>query len=99
MANTPLPRKLGMKPGQRALVVNAPEGYRDILGEVPEGVEIETTAGEGEYDFVQVFALDKAELDGLTDRAFNAVKRGGLLWFCYPKKSSKIQSDLTRDSS
>ena len=75
MANTPLARKLGMKPGQRVLVLNAPEGYREVLGEVPEGVEIETTQVEGEYDFVQVFALDKAELDRLTDAAFDAVKR------------------------
>lgn len=99
MANTPLPKKLGMKPNQRALVLNAPKGYMQTLGELPEGVQVETGPAEGEYDFVQVFALDKMELDGYRDEAFNAVKPGGLLWFCYPKKSSRIQSDLTRDSS
>jgi hypothetical protein len=69
------------------------------LGDLPEGVEIDTTPSEGNYDFVQVVALDKADLESHRQTAFDAVKPGGLLWFCYPKKSSKIQSDLTRDSS
>ena len=26
-----------------------------------------------------------------------ALKLGGLLWFSYPKKSSKVETDITRD--
>ncbi len=39
MAGSPLVKRLGIKPGQRVLVMNAPGMYRELLGEVPDGVE------------------------------------------------------------
>ena len=96
VASTKLLRKLRMQPGQRVLILNAPEGYLDELGPLPEGVEL-VQEPEGNLDFVHVFAKDLAELDKLAPVAAEAVKHDGLFWVSYPKKSSKVEGDLSRD--
>jgi hypothetical protein len=96
MAETPLTKKLGMKPGQRIAILNAPEGYRDLLGTPPEDVELTTTL-EGTFDMVHLFVKEKAELDTYALRVIHAVKPGGLLWIAYPKQSAKVPTDITRD--
>jgi hypothetical protein len=97
MAQTPLLKKLRLQPGQRALVLNAPEGYVEFLTDLPEGVELSTSTEVGEYDFVHLFAVDSCELDELLPAATTAAKYDGLFWISYPKKSSKTKTDLSRD--
>ena len=96
MAGTQLLKKLRMSPEQRALILNVPPGYLDELGPLPQGVEL-AEEPEGTFDFVQVFAKDLAELEKLAPVAASAVKHDGLFWVSYPKKSSKVESDLSRD--
>jgi hypothetical protein len=91
-----LVEKLGLKPGHRALVLNAPPGYVDTLFPLPVGASVDTS-GTGPYDFVQVFVHNKAEGAEYTPRAIQAVKSDGLLWFAYPKKSGSIKTDISRD--
>ena len=86
MAAAQLLRKLRMQPGHRVLILNAPAGYVDTLGELPEGVEVAERA-EGTFDFVQAFARDLAELEGLALVAVEAVKHDGLLWISYPRRA------------
>jgi hypothetical protein len=97
MAKTTLVKKLRIQAGQRVLVLNAPEGYVDSLSDLPEGVEMSTRPEGGGYDFVHLFVLDSAELHALLPGATTAVKYDGLLWVSYPKKSSKVKTDLSRD--
>ena len=96
MAPSPLVKKLGLKPGQRLLVLGAPDGYLDALGELPEGVAL-SSAPDGAFDRIQVFVRDAAEVarDGPT--AMAALADGGALWFSYPKRSSGVTTDITRD--
>jgi hypothetical protein len=96
MINSSLPKKLQMKPGQRAVVINAPAGYLDKLIPLPDGVEI-AAAPEGLFDFVQLFVNDLAQLQALLPLAIQAVKPGALLWVAYPKGSAKTGTDLNRD--
>lgn len=96
MASTKLLKKLRMQPNQRVLILNAPQGYLDELGPLPEGVEVADQPGE-DLDFVHVFAKDLAELEKLAPLAAEAVKHEGLFWVSYPKKSAKVESDLSRD--
>lgn len=96
MAET-LIKKLGIKPNQKLLILNAPEGYIESLNDLPAGVEI-STSGDGPFEFVQVFAYKKTDVDTYTPQAIQAIKTSGLLWFAYPKKSSKIKTDIHRDS-
>ncbi len=96
MAETSLVKKLVIKPGYQLLIMNAPEGYTDLLGELPEGVIIDATA-ERQYDWVQLFVKSKADLNAHAPVAIAAVKSGGLLWFAYPKKTGTIKTDISRD--
>ena len=97
MNSTDLIKKLRIQPGQRILVLNAPEGYLSDLSWLPEGVELRQKP-EGTFDFVQVFVKSVAELSEHAPNAIKAVKYDGLLWFCYPKQSSKIKTDINRDT-
>jgi hypothetical protein len=94
MGDAALIKKLGIKPGQRAAVINPPDGYADRIGP-PQGVEV-TTDLEGTFDFVQLFAKDRATLDRHLTAAHGALKPGGLFWIS-PKGSSKVPTDLNRD--
>ena len=78
------------------LIMNAPDGYTQLLGPLPAGSEVETSA-EGEFDFVQLFVHNKADIDADAETAIQVLKPGGILWFSYPKKSSKVETDITRD--
>jgi hypothetical protein len=95
MGEAALIKKLGIKSGQRAAVLNPPDGYADRIGP-PEGVAV-TTDLDGAFDFVQVFAKDRAALDRHVEAAHAALKPGGLFWVSYPKGSSKVPTDLNRD--
>jgi hypothetical protein len=96
MADTPLVKRLGIKPDDRVLLLNAPEGYEQILGELPEGAVTETNS-EGLFDFVQLFVKSIADVENQAKSAIEALKPGGVIWFSYPKKSSKIKTDISRD--
>lgn len=96
MPDTPLVKKLAIKPHYSMLLLNAPEGYREQLGTLPEGVEV-FTQGKGPFDVVHLFVQQKAELEDKAPAAIGAVKPDGLLWISYPKKTSKVSSDLSRD--
>ena len=91
-------RKLRIQSGQRMLVLNAPAGYVESLDELPAASTVSNAVSTGSFDFVQVFARDQAELDQLKATAVGSVTYDGLFWVCYPKKTSKIKSDLTRDT-
>jgi hypothetical protein len=97
MAETSLAQKLRIKPDQKLLIVNAPEGYMQLLGSLPQGTEVKTT-GSGSFDFVQVFVRNKAEVDSTAKATVKALKPSGMLWFAFPKKSSTIKTDISRDT-
>jgi len=89
-------KKLRIQSGQRLLVLNAPSGYLEALGDLPEGVKV-SEKPEGKYDFVHLFVGNSSEFGELSPVALDAVKYDGLLWISYPKKSSKVESDLSRE--
>ncbi len=96
MATSTLPKKLQMKNGQRAIIMNAPADYAEKLAPLPEGVEL-ATEPEGEFDFVQVFVKNLADVEKFVPEAAKAVKHDALLWIAYPKGGAKAGTDLNRD--
>ena len=99
MADPALLRKLKLKPGLRGAVFGAPEGYVDGLQPLPDGTTIEPDPAhaDADYDWVQLFVRDRAALERDLPAARSALKPVSQLWICYPKGSSKVQTDLTRD--
>ena len=96
MTENALTRKMKLKADQRAAVIDAPEGYLEQLEPLPRGVEVATVA-DGPFDWVQVFVRNRAELEAMLPRVVPALKPESLIWISFPKGSSKIQTDLTRD--
>lgn len=96
MAESPLAHKLKLKPGQRTALIDPPAGYLVELSPLPQDVEIVQELN-GVFDWVQIFVKNKLELDALLPRVLGALKPDSLLWISFPKGTSKIQTDLTRD--
>ena len=92
-ADATLARKLQVKPASRVLVLDAPEGYVERLGAAAETEPRE----DGAYDVVQVFVKDRLDVERRAAPALRALRRGGVLWFSYPKRASQVATDLTRD--
>jgi hypothetical protein len=98
MSESALSRKLLVKPGHRVAILNAPPSLIEQLSTLPECVDL-TWQPDGVRDVVLAFTTDSAELDRLAPAAIAAVKREGVLWVAYPKKTSKVKTDLSRDVS
>ena len=86
-SGTPLPRKLGVKPDSRVLVLGTPPAL-DL------GVPVARRAGSGSYDVVLLFCRDRADLMRQFDRAAAAHTTTGMIWVCWPKRTSGRQTDL-----
>ena len=71
-----------------------PRGYVEMLAPLPEGAKI---VSDAPADFVQFFAASRSELEARFSNALEILKPGGIFWVSFPKGSSKVQTDLTRD--
>jgi hypothetical protein len=97
VSSKPIPKKLLIKENYIVLLLNEPNGYRDLLIDLPDGVEIVSSSPQP-VDFVHLFVRDKAELEALLEKTNSYVKEDGLFWLSYPKGTSKIETDINRDS-
>jgi hypothetical protein len=77
------------------VVIGAPEGYLEALDDTTADVEAHSSPPGAA--FVQVFAHDSAELERRLPAALAALAPGGALWMTYPKQTSGLSTDLTRD--
>jgi hypothetical protein len=90
-SGTPLPQKLGIKPGHRVLLAGAPDGFD--LGPLAD-VDLHRRAGSTPYDVVLLFCTDLRRLEKeFVPRAARLVSNGGL-WVAWPKRSSGVPTDL-----
>src|SRR5215469_8898343 len=99
MADPSLIKKLGIKPKQRLIILNAPEGYTEQIGTLlPADVELLTAPTSSDtFDVVLQFVHNTTEVEKDTPKAIEMVKLGGRLWLSYPKQSSKVPTDINRD--
>jgi len=95
-SGTPLPQKLGIKPGMTVVIINAPTNYRRLLGTIPEGV---TFSGrlKADSDFVHVFIKTPRELEKLLSVLREKLPDTGTVWASWPKRSSGMPTDVTED--
>jgi hypothetical protein len=96
-SRTPLPRKLGIKPGARLGLIRPPADFADTLGEFPDGVAPRPVGRGGRFDVIVCFCRSSKELardlPGLPARLDPA----GGLWIAWPKKSAAKTSGLATD--
>ena len=93
-SGTPLVRKLGIKPGARLALINAPDGFDNTLGELPDGVTVKSRL-RAPNDVIVSFHRDAAELERRLPPLRRALGVDGGLWLAWPKRSSGIATDLS----
>jgi len=88
-------QKLRIKENFTLLTINAPADFKKNIGEVPKGVKISSDTKT--YNQVHWFVKNKEQLNKELDKVLKLVKDDVVLWIYYPKGTSKLQTDLTRD--
>lgn len=91
-SGTPLERKLGLKPGMTAVILDGPESLRLEL----DGVAVKR-ALRGHADIVLCFVTARRTLERRAVRLRTAIAPDGMVWVCWPKKASKVATDMTED--
>jgi hypothetical protein len=95
-SGTPLTQKLGIKPGMSIAVLNAPSNIDTILGELPDNVS-STRRLRGHRDLVLIFITHQVELASRVPALISAIAPNGMIWVAWPKRASKIATDMTED--
>lgn len=95
MADSNLLSKLKFRPDYRLVVINAPESYQKNLEGLQYNSDVQNFSGEA--DMIQIFAYNKADVDRFVPEIVKHLKYDGLLWLSYPKITSKIKTDISRD--
>lgn len=96
-SGTPLPKKLGIKPGHRVLLLSAPEHFESgTLGELPEGVKVGRKLS-GTADVLVSFHTERADLARRMPKLREAMEPAAGLWIAWPKRASNVPTDLTEN--
>jgi len=91
-----LAKKLGIKPGHTVAVLDEPDGFRSWLAPIPEGVRFRKSFGKAP-DVIVSFATKRRVLERRIAVGSEAIFPDGSLWVAWPKKASKVESDITED--
>jgi len=78
-----------------AVFLDAPEHLDELLGEL-EGVTVKR-ALRGHADIVLCFVVQRRDLERRAGKLREAVAPDGMVWVCWPKKASKVETDMTED--
>jgi predicted transport protein len=96
MATKTLAEKLYIRPSYTVALLNAPKGAADLLAPLPDDVTVVTNL-KTPVNLVLQFVKSSADLEKAAKELKEVLDKDVVLWFAYPKQSSKTASDLTRD--
>jgi len=97
MSEKTVAQKLGLKASQKLLVKQPPEQVAALIGALPSGAELITTATKS-CALILMFAGDKAALAKGLPACKRQLEPGGALWVAYLKGTSGKKTDINRDS-
>ena len=96
-SGTPLAKKLGIKPGFNIKLVNAPDNYFDLFTDLP----VDLNFSEDDHtkkDLVHFFTKKEDEFIKTLPFLKDQIKPNGIIWVSWPKKASKVLTDITEDT-
>jgi hypothetical protein len=97
-SGTPLPHKLGIKAGCQLAILQAPNGFSQTLGTLPEDVRVQADLGGiRPLDVVILFATERDDLVEKLPHVRKRMAPAGGFWVAWPKKAAKVATDLTED--
>jgi len=95
-SGTPLPKKLGIKEGHTVATLNEPHGFPQTLGSLPDGARVVSDL-RGHRDVVVAFFTERKAFEQRLAAMTKAIFPDGGLWIAWPKKASKVATDITED--
>lgn len=95
-SGTSLAKKLGIKPGDVVRALDAPDNYAELLARLPDGVQLTKRLAK-DARFVHVFATERGKLERVLEQLRNGIAADGTIWVSWPKKASKMPTDITED--
>jgi hypothetical protein len=102
-SGTPLATKLGLKDGMQAAFVALPPSL-DVLVRSADFARVErlddwrsVSSRERPLDIVHAFTKSRAEIEDYLSALRSAIRRDGMIWVSWPKKASKVPTDVTED--
>jgi hypothetical protein len=97
-SGTPLPAKLGIRPGHQMALVGAPPGFRELLGGLP-GTELRDGLAPGaRLDVIVYFTTSRAEFEAELGTLREHMAPACGLWIAWPKRAAKVPTDMTEDA-
>lgn len=96
-SGTPLAKKLGIAANSRVVAKHAPDDYGQLLEPIPAGAVFESVVSQA-TDIVHVFTERKAVLKTELVSLRSSIKPNGVVWVSWPKKASKMPTDITEDT-
>jgi hypothetical protein len=96
-SGTPLPGKLGIKPGTRVFAVDAPKTYQALISPLPVKAALVSTFDDT-VDVVHVFVTRKVDLSRFLKTALGKMRRDAAIWVSWPKKAAGVSTDVTENT-
>jgi len=93
-SGTPLLKKIGIKSGDRVFVVNEPNEFMGLLGELPDG-SIVVGKPKSDLNVGILFTTSAADLKKRFGSARKLLVQNGMLWVAWPKRASGVETDMT----
>jgi hypothetical protein len=93
----PLLNKLGFKPPLNLVAIDAPAEYTSWLGELPAGIQVVSKAKK-DVEAAHVFVMKRNVLERELKTLRKQLQQNGFVWVSWPKKSSKVRTDITEDT-
>ncbi|MDP8912778.1 MAG: DUF3052 domain-containing protein [Pseudomonadota bacterium] len=96
-SGTPLAKKLSLKDGQRVWWENVPDGVRSEIEKSGLALEL-LDAAEAPIDAAHIFVTSRLALEAAVQRLLPLLARAGFIWISWPKKASKLPTDISEDT-
>ncbi|HZY79836.1 MAG TPA: DUF3052 domain-containing protein [Cyclobacteriaceae bacterium] len=90
-SGTPLGKKLGLKEAFRCKIISPPDDYFNWISPLPPDLKINATK---DLDFIHLFVKDLKTFSKQFLANKKILKKDGMMWISWPKKSAKIPTDL-----
>ncbi len=95
-SGTPLAKKLGIGAGSTVTVINEPSTFRDALAPIPDRVQLVDEL-DASPDIVVLFTTERDDFEARLPAIRRTVFPNGSIWIAWPKKASKVPTDMTED--
>jgi len=95
-SQTPLAKKLGLKPGFRVMLINPPTYYWTLFSDLPDGLQVEEDAST-KKNFIHCFFTSAKDLYETLPQLKNELLQDGMIWVSWYKRSSGMKTDITEN--